>query len=321
MPPTGQHPRLRHRVEYAAVAAVAWLVRTLPRPVALGCGSAIGRTAFLIDRLHRRIAIANLAAAFPQWSARELRATARGTFVHFGRLLIDLIRFGALPPDRMLAQVEFEGGDRFRHAMAHGHGVLAFTGHFGVWEIHAIAHGLEFGPIGVLARALDNPYLDAMLDRIRTGTGNHVIHRRGAVRRVLRTLAHGQCVAILIDQHIQPSDAVVVEFFGRPAYTTTALASMALRTGAPVVPVFALPLADGRYRLIYEHPVPPPPPDHPDPIREFTQRCTDVLEMYVRRYPELWLWMHRRWRAVDGGGEPPGAVVEPARPAEPGGDG
>jgi KDO2-lipid IV(A) lauroyltransferase len=89
-----------------------------------------------------------------------------------------------------------------------------------------------------------------------------------------------------------------VNFFQRPAATTSMLAALALRTGAPVVPVFALPLDGGRYRLTYEHPVAPPDADTPDAVREFTQRCTDVLEMYVRRHPSLWLWMHRRWRDV-----------------------
>ena len=112
----------------------------------------------------------------------------------------------------------------------------------------------------------------------------------------MRLLHGGQGVGILIDQHIQSRDAIYVEFFDRPAATTSAVAALALRTGAPVVPLFALPLGGGRYRMIYEHPVEPPPPDAPDAVHEFTQRCTDVLEMYVRRHPELWLWMHRRWR-------------------------
>jgi Kdo2-lipid IVA lauroyltransferase/acyltransferase len=101
---------------------------------------------------------------------------------------------------------------------------------------------------------------------------------------------------VLIDQHIMSRDAIYVDFFERPAATTAAVAAIAMRTGAPVVPVFALPLGRGRYRMIYEHPVEPPRADTEDAIRDFTQRCTDVLEMYVRRHPELWLWMHRRWR-------------------------
>ena len=135
---------------------------------------------------------------------------------------------------------------------------------------------------------------------MRRRTGNSVIYRRGAIRRVLRALADNQAVAFLIDQHIQSADAVYVDFFNRPAATTSALAALALRTGAPVVPVFALPQPGGRFRMVYEHAVAPPTGEDPDAMRAFTQRCTDVLEMYVRRYPDLWLWMHRRWRDVDG---------------------
>ena len=123
-----------------------------------------------------------------------------------------------------------------------------------------------------------------------------MVYRRGTIRRVMRALQARQGVAVLIDQHIVSRDAIYVDFFERPAATTSAVAALALRTGAPVVPVFALPLGAGRYRVIYEHPVEPPRGESADAVREFTQRCTDVLEMYVRRHPELWLWMHRRWR-------------------------
>jgi KDO2-lipid IV(A) lauroyltransferase len=131
---------------------------------------------------------------------------------------------------------------------------------------------------------------------VRTASGNTVIYRKGGLRRILKALSSNQGVAVLIDQHIQPADALRVEFFGRAAATTGAVAALAVRTGAPVIPVFALPLPDGRFRFVYEHPVEPPAGDSHEDLRRFTQRCTDVLEMYVRRYPHLWLWMHRRWR-------------------------
>jgi KDO2-lipid IV(A) lauroyltransferase len=222
-------------------------------------------------------------------------------FVHFGRLVFELIKFGTLSKEQIRARVEFDGEDRVLHAFQQGRGVLFFTGHFGYWEMHAIAHGLRFGEhsLAVLARPLDNPYLHDMLERIRTCTGNSVIYRQGAIRKVMRELAANRGVALLIDQHLHSTDAVYVDFFNRPAATTSALAALALRTGAPVIPVFALPLPGGRYRFIYERPVPPPREESPDAIREFTQRCTDVLEMYVRRDPALWLWMHRRWRDRD----------------------
>ncbi len=236
---------------------------------------------------------------FPPVRCDERRAIARGAFTHFGRLLLELLKFSTLSLDAMMDRVEFDGEDRARLAYAQGKGVLFFTGHFGYWELHAIAHGLQIEPIGVLARALDNVQLNSVLEGIRQRTGNTVIYRQGTIRRVMRMLHAGHGIALLIDQHIQGRDAIYVDFFERPAATTSALAALALRTGAPVVPVFALPLGAGRYRMIYEHPVEPPRADSDQAIREFTQRCTDVLEMYVRRHPDLWLWMHRRWR--DGG--------------------
>jgi KDO2-lipid IV(A) lauroyltransferase len=287
---------MRYRLEYALVAAIAGLVRLLPMRTVRACGTAIGRFAYRVDAGHRRIALDNLAHAFPSRSEAERRALARQMFIHFGRLLLELIKIGSVSRQEIADRIEIDGEDRVWQAHQQNRGVLFFTGHFGYWEIHAIAHALRLPPIAVLARPLDNPYLHDLLERIRTRTGNSVIYRQGAIRKVLRELAANRGVALLIDQHLHTPDAVYVEFFRRPAATTSALAALALRTGAPVIPVFALPLPDGRYRLIYEHPVDPPRTDSADAIRDFTQRCTDVLEMYVRRHPELWLWMHRRWR-------------------------
>jgi KDO2-lipid IV(A) lauroyltransferase len=287
---------VRHRVEYAAVLAIRGVLALLPASIVARLGAALGLAFYTFDRAHRRVALTNLAQSFPTRSADELRAIAREMFCHFGRLLFAILKFSTLSDSAMRARVEFEGEDRARSAYAQGRGVLFFTGHFGFWELHAIVHGRQLQPIGVLARALDNPYLNRLLEGVRTRTGNTVIYRQGAVRRVLKTLNAGQGVAMLIDQHMHSPDAIWVDFFDRPAATTSTLAALALRTQAPVVPVFALPMPGGRYRMIYEHPVEPPAADAPDAIRDFTQRCTDVLEMYVRRHPELWLWMHRRWR-------------------------
>jgi Kdo2-lipid IVA lauroyltransferase/acyltransferase len=289
---------VKHRLEHVAVVVVMAIVRVTPWPLVRGTGRVLGVLFFASDRKRRRVTLDNLAHAFPWRSARERRAIARGVFAHFGRLLFDLLKFATLSHEQMLARVEWDGDERVRQAQAQGKGYLLVTGHFGFWEMQGIVHGLRLGPIGVLARPLDNPYLNVMLERVRQSSGNAVIYRRGAIRRVMRMLQANQGVGLLIDQHVHTPDAVLVDFFDRPAATTSSLAVLALRTGAPVVPLFAIPLPDGRYRMIYEHPVEPPRDDTPEEIRAFTQRCTDVLEMYVRRYPELWLWMHRRWRDV-----------------------
>ena len=292
-------PTFQHRLEYLAVASVIGFVRLLPMRAVLAAGTLLGRAFYAFDAGHRRLAMSNLHAAFPIRSRAECRAVARDMFAHFGRLLTVLLKFSTMGPDQMLRHVDFEGQERVAAAHAQGRGVLLFTGHFGFWEINALVHALVIRPMAVLARPLDNPLLHNLLESVRTSTGNSVIYRRGAIRRVLRALGDNQAVAVLIDQHMQSADAIYVDFFNRPAATTSALAALALRTGAPVVPVFALPQPRGRFRMVYEHPVEPPRGEDPDAIREFTQRCTDVLEMYVRRYPELWLWMHRRWRDVE----------------------
>jgi Kdo2-lipid IVA lauroyltransferase/acyltransferase len=293
---------VRYRLEYLIVRLIIAIVRFVPDSLVRACGTAIGLTFYASDRAHRRIAQQNLATAFPHRSPAERRAIARAAFAHFGRLLMELLKFSTLSRDEMLARVEFDGDDRARAAHAHGRGVLFVTGHFGFWELQALVHALRVEPVAVLGRALDNPYLNTLLERIRERTGNTVLYRKGTIRRVMRTLEANHGVAVLIDQHIMSRDAIYVDFFEQPAATTSAVAALALRTGAVVMPVFALPLGRGRYRMIYEHPVEPPGGDaqaDEQSIREFTQRCTDVLEMYVRRHPELWLWMHRRWRDTE----------------------
>ena len=285
-------------------------MRLLPMRAVLSAGSLLGRVFHAVDRGHRRLAVENLQLAFPLRSNAECRTIARQMFEHFGRLLMVLLKFSTFSRERMLAHVEFDGEQRMLEAKTKGRGVLVFTGHFGFWEIQALVHALEIEPMSVLARPLDNRLLHDLLEGLRCSTGNSVIYRRGAIRRVLRALASNNTVGILIDQHLLSADAVYVDFFNRPAATTSALAALALKTGAPVVPIFALPLPGGRFRMVYEHPVEPPLVNDEAAIREFTQRCTDVLEMYVRRYPELWLWMHRRWRDV-----PAAASVGPMFPA------
>jgi KDO2-lipid IV(A) lauroyltransferase len=291
---------MKHYLEYLIVKAVGLALRPLPLAVVRRVGEGLGLMFYAVDRVHRRIALANLEVAFPQRTADERKAIAQMMFRHFGRLLLELLKFAAMPGARQLALVEWQGEERVTLALAQGKGVLFCTGHFGFWEQQALVHALRFGPMAVMARPLDNPRLHSLLEDIRTSNGNAVLYRHGAVRKALRLLAEGKSVGILIDQHMTSPDAIYVDFFGRPAATTSTLAALALRTGAPVIPLFAFPLANGRYRMIYEHPVAPPSHDSPDAVREFTQRCTDVLEMHVRRHPELWLWMHRRWRGAPG---------------------
>jgi len=161
----------------------------------------------------------------------------------------------------------------------------------------ALAQGLVRRPVGVIARRLDNPHLEARLRALRTSTGNFVIEKRDGFRPMLKALRDQRGIAILIDQNVIGDERVFVEFFGRPAATTPALGLLHLRTGAPLIPVFAVPRPGDGYRCRYGPPVDVPlSGDRDADVLRITQACTRVLEEEIRAHPSLWLWMHRRWK-------------------------
>jgi KDO2-lipid IV(A) lauroyltransferase len=303
---------VRHRLESAAVNGAALLLRQLSMAQVRSAGAAVGRVAGRVAVSRRRIALDNLAHAFPSMPPAERERIVRGMFEHFGRLLLELVRFQSLSIAEMRALSEVEGDEHVRQAYERGKGVIFIGGHFGYWEMQGITHALFWKPFSIMVRPIDNPELHDMLEEIRTRTGNSVIYRQGSIRKVLRALKDNRGVAILIDQHLHTPEAVSVDFFGRPAATTSIVGALVQRTGASVVPGFGLPLPGGRYRFVYARPVAPPRDASPEAIQEFTQRCTAVIEEYVRRHPDLWLWMHRRWRGVASSAAP--AVGHP--PAE-----
>ena len=312
--PASRRRRARHRLEYLAVLGVRLAVRLIPRRWLVSAGAGLGALFYRLDRRRRVTAEANVQAAFPRRTEAECRAIVRGAFATLGRHVFDLLRFDTMPVEQMMDLVDFEGAERVDRALASGRGVMFYTGHFGFWELNIMVHATRFAPVLTVARTLANPLLEAMIERLRARVGTRVIPRQGAVRGLLRGLLEHQSVGMMIDQHMLDRSAVNIQFFNRPAATTSSIAALALRTGVPVIPVFALPLPGGRYRMIYEAPVEMPDPARPDAVQILTQRCTDVLEMYVRRYPELWLWMHRRWRVDEATGTGDLSSSETARP-------
>ena len=287
----------RHRIEYMAVLGLRALLRMLPRGATLRVGGALGRVFYVLHGRRRELALANLYQAFPSKTGRECRAILRATFTHFGRHVVEFLNFDVMNVDQIRSLIDVQGEEHVKEAMARGKGVMFCSGHYGYWELQIMTHAIWFEPLVVVARTLDNPLLDRLIGRIRARLGTRVVPRQGAVRGLLTSLRANQPTAIMIDQHMQGRSAVVVNFFGRPAATTSAAAALALKTGAALIPVFALPRPGGHYHMIYDAPVEPPREDDPDPVRTYTQQCTDALERYVRHSPELWLWMHRRWRA------------------------
>ncbi|HEY3177002.1 MAG TPA: lysophospholipid acyltransferase family protein [Candidatus Polarisedimenticolia bacterium] len=293
--------RARAWFEYIPIATLAFVMRALPRRAALATGRAAGRLAGRLDRAHRRVALENLAAAFGEtMTASERGRLAGRIFSHFGMVAADCFLMSRRSPRDLDRLVEYEGVENIRKAFLKGKGVFVFSGHFGNWEMVALMQGWLGYPMAMVTRPLDNPLLEKLLWRGRTASGNQVIHKRNAVREILRALRHGWCVAIVIDQDTRGTESVFVDFMGRPAATTPALARLALRTGAPVVPVFGVPLPGGRYRITYlpEVPVGQIAADRPrdEAVVAVTQACTTIIEEQVRARPECWLWMHRRWK-------------------------
>src|SRR5882672_12775412 len=168
---------MRHRLEYLIVRALIAIVRVTPAVIVRGAGTFLGMAFYALDGAHRRIAQRNLATAFPTRPEAERRAIARAAFAHFGRLLFELLKFSTLSKEKMLARVEFDGEERSRLAYAQRKGVLFITGHFGFWELQAMVHAVRAEPVSIVARALDNPYLNRLLEEIRQGTGNTVVYR------------------------------------------------------------------------------------------------------------------------------------------------
>jgi len=312
--PRSRHP-VRSLLEAGLLRALFRLLSIAPRRLRLATGRTLGLTLYaLVPRL-RRMAHANLDRAFGSERTRTEKArTARASFAHLGRLLCDTPAFSRVRQDRLEEFAVFEGLEHVRGAYARGRGVFIFSGHYGNWEMVALIQGFLGMPVAMVTRPLDNPHLERILYGYRTLSGNRVIHKYGAAKEMLRAIRRGWGVAIVIDQNVRGEDGLIVDFFGTPASTTPALATLALKTEAPVVPVFGIPLPDGRYLIRYLPEVPlVRTGDTRQDILAFTQSCTRVIEAQIRERPEFWVWMHRRWRTRPREDEAPAPATREAR--------
>jgi KDO2-lipid IV(A) lauroyltransferase len=296
---------LRHRIEHAAVVAVEGCVRLLPHSAARAAGRWIGRLAHAVLGRHRRIARRNLARALPELTEGERRRIARACFEHFGLALLDALSLQRFDAVELCRRLDLEGWEHLQEAERRAKerdsptGVALLSAHLGVWEVAAYPIGLYGGPLHVVGRPLDNPRLDRKLARSRARFGNDLIPKQGAVRPMMRALSRGERVGILIDQRARAEQGIWVPFFGLPAYSTPVLARMALRIGTPVVPVFGFPEPGGRYRVVLREAIWPETVGELEgeaAVAELTRLYLAACEEEIRRRPQMWLWMHERWR-------------------------
>src|SRR5580700_4525395 len=231
---------VRERIEFALVWPWIKILGLLPRPIARAIGITLGLTVFHLHRRLREVGMRNLALAFPQMSRDERRRILRGEFISLGRQLAEVCLFPRYTRENVSRVVVYDGFENFERAYGRGKGVLFLTAHLGAWELSAFAHSLQGHPLSIVMRSLDNPYVDALLQRYRTMHGNRTVDKDDFVRGLLAAMRAGETVGILMDTNMTPPQGVFVDFFGIPACTASGLARIALRTDAAVVPGFTV---------------------------------------------------------------------------------
>lgn len=289
--------RLRFAAETAVAGALLALARWLPRRALAAVGSGMGSIAYRLDRKHTRVAIDNLALAFGEGlTPEDRRRIARDCWRHYGRITADAAAFPRLSAADIGTRIRYEGLDEVKAAYAEGRGVLVISGHFGHWELTAYMQGFSGLPMLMITKPMENPRLERMLACLREGSGNEIVAKANAVREVIKALARGIGVAVMIDQDARRS-GIFVPFFGRPSSTIPTVGMMHLRTGAAVVATFSYPEPDGGWRIVYERlRFPDLSGDRDRDVRRITEETTALLEARIRERPELWMWMHRRWK-------------------------
>jgi len=297
---------VRERLEYALVWPAVKLLGLLPRSISRAIGIAIGLIVYHFHRRLRAVGMRNLFLAFPGMPLDDRRRILRGEFVSLGRQLAEVCLFPTYTRKNVSQIVAYDGLENYERAYARGKGVLFLTGHLGAWELSAFAHSLQGHPLWIVMRPLDNRYLSKLIERYRTMHGNRTVSKDDFVRGLLAAMRAGDAVGILMDTNMTPPQGVFVNFFGIPAYTASGLARIALHTDAAVVPGFTIWDRNARKYVLRFDPALEliRTGDEQADIVANTARFTSVIEDYVRRYPDQWLWVHRRWKTRPEGEKP-----------------
>ncbi len=287
---------IAHRIEYGFYLLFKGFLRALPHRGARAFGRWVGALAHALDRRHREIALRNMALALPETDEAERRRMVGECFRHFGAALCDAISATRFGPTELCHLYTLEGWEHLDEAERLGKGLFLLAAHLGFWELAPPLIGLTRGPMSIVVRPADNPFLDRELRAMRERFGNTVIPKHGAARRMLEVMRDRGRLGILIDQRVQEREGIVVPFFGRPALTSPILARLSLRSGTPVVPLTVYPEPGGRYRVVVREPILPPAGESGgEAVLALTRRYLEIAEEDIRGHPAMWLWMHRRW--------------------------
>lgn len=274
----------------------------LPRWLSLKIGGLLGLCMFFLFNNRRRIALKNIEIAQRgglRLSTTSLKTTGRH-FINLGRSIAELSML-LLGRKSIMDDIAFEGIENYKEAKLKGKGIIFITGHCGNWELLAIAASWGGFTLSIVARPLNNPYLNKSLERLRSKFGNKVIYKSGAIREIMGTLKRGEDVGILLDQSVVEDEAVITEFFGEKVYSTKMPALLAIKTGAIVLPAFVNYLGKGKHRIWIGEEIKLRTTDNIEEDVVFnTQQFSDYIERYIKENPTEWLWIHRRWKLSHG---------------------
>lgn len=290
--------KIQSKSELLAVRAAFGAIGALPFETSLRFGKAFGK--FLAKRFPKlhKTARRNLEIAFPEMPEDERQKILVGTFESLGRHLGFISHFRKFKHEDIRNLVEVVGKEEyFDPADQTGRGILFFTGHFGSWEVfNLLPPAFGYG-MNILVRRIDNPLVEDFVDKMRTRFGSVTLDKTKSARKMFRVLENGELLGILADLNVQEKEGVFVDFFGIPASTTTSIAKLALATDAIVLPAFAVWEESKKKYVVYlEPPIEYEKTADPEKdIHDLTQKITIMVEKYVRKYPEQWLWIHKRW--------------------------
>jgi Kdo2-lipid IVA lauroyltransferase/acyltransferase len=297
---------MRQRLEYAAAWPLIKALGILPRPLARAFAIGLALIVYLLHSRLRRVGMRNLAMVFPEKTETERARILRGEFISLGRQLAEVCHFPQYTLGSVSEVVVYDGFENYQQAHARGRGVLLFAGHFGGWELSSFVLAMHGHWMHVLMRGMDNQYLGRLILHYRTMHGNKAVDKDDFVRGLLSAMKAGEVVGMLIDTNMTPPQGIFVDFFGIPACTASGMARIALKTDAAVVPTFTIWDRElEKYRLRFDPALElVRTGDLEADIKANTQMFTKVIEDYVRKYPDQWLWVHRRWKTRPEG-QPP----------------
>ncbi len=298
-----KHGKLHTTLEYFAARSILATLGVMPVSVAMLLGRVMGRMAYVFAGDLRRTGQRNLLLAFPDKSVQERADILRACFTSLGRTLGLFSQFSTRSREELRSVVEPEGLEHLVSVKARGNNIILFTAHLGAWELTSFGLSLFGHPFSFLVRRIDNPKIEQLVDRSRKRFGNDTLDKLSAARSMLKLLRSGKPLGLLPDLNTLDEEAVFVDFFGVPASTTFIVAKLSLRTNSPLIPVFA-PWDEQKKKFLLR--VEPPVSiessgDEARDVHTLTAKLSLIIENEIRRYPEQWLWIHKRWKT-----RPPG---------------